>query len=198
MLYKRLSGVGGRRPALETLDFCVSCVGQRPWLSIQFLAQFENCARSSTRPRPSIPPRPSPSQSSCSTSRCPTRSTTDGPPPAVRLDELSHSATLSRPAQHPQVPRPFPGAALASIRDGHGDLARDSLRFPCHTTTHRTDRLDRAVGLPIRLSWRPFMKATTLASHASSSSGPSDSGQYPSGKSRETWFGFQLYSTRSS
>ena len=30
---------GGRRPALEMLDLCVSRVGQRPWVSAQFLAQ---------------------------------------------------------------------------------------------------------------------------------------------------------------
>jgi len=30
----------GLRPALETLDLCVSCVGQRRWVTTQLLAQF--------------------------------------------------------------------------------------------------------------------------------------------------------------
>lgn len=35
-----LSGVGRGRPPSEMLGFCVSCVGQRRWVSAQFLAQF--------------------------------------------------------------------------------------------------------------------------------------------------------------
>ena len=41
LLWEGLSGVGGRRPASEMLDFCVSCVGERRWVTTQFLAQFE-------------------------------------------------------------------------------------------------------------------------------------------------------------
>ena len=40
VLRKLISGVGGRRSALEMLDFCVSCVGQRRWVTTQSLAQF--------------------------------------------------------------------------------------------------------------------------------------------------------------
>ena len=40
LLWEPISGVGGRRPVSEKLDFCVSCVGQRRWASEQFLAQF--------------------------------------------------------------------------------------------------------------------------------------------------------------
>ena len=40
LLWEPISGVGGRRPPSEMLDFCVSCVGQRRWASEQSLAQF--------------------------------------------------------------------------------------------------------------------------------------------------------------
>ncbi len=41
LLWEPLSGVGERRPASEILGFCVSCVGERWWVTTQFLAQFK-------------------------------------------------------------------------------------------------------------------------------------------------------------
>ena len=40
LLWEPLSGVGRRRPASEMLGFCVSCVGERRWVTTQSLAQF--------------------------------------------------------------------------------------------------------------------------------------------------------------
>jgi hypothetical protein len=40
LLWEPLSGAGGCRPATEMLDFCVSCVGGRRWVTTQFWAQL--------------------------------------------------------------------------------------------------------------------------------------------------------------
>lgn len=42
LLWEPLSGVGERWPASEILGFCVNCVGERRWVTTQFLAQFES------------------------------------------------------------------------------------------------------------------------------------------------------------
>ena len=46
---------------------------------------------------------PNQSPCSCSTSPCPTRTTTEGAGPAALPDSLSLSATSSRPSEHPNV-----------------------------------------------------------------------------------------------
>ncbi len=72
---------------------------------------------SSTRLRPSIPPRPNQSPCSCSTSPCPTRTTTEGAGPAALPDSLSLSATSSRPSEHPCVTIHHPPVDHDSISD---------------------------------------------------------------------------------
>ena len=100
-------------------------------------------ATSWIRLRPSIPPRPSPSQTSCSTSRCRASSTTEGPPPAVCPDKLSHSATSFRPSEHPHVPLHHPSVTRASLGNGSPPDSPDPYS-PSHATLPPT-----ALPLPI-------------------------------------------------
>jgi len=90
------------------------------------------------RLRPSIPPRPSRSQNSASTSRCPTSSTTEGPPPAVCPDKLSHSATSVLPSEHPPVPLHLPSVSHPLRREG--DPPRPAPLSPCPIAQHDLPR----------------------------------------------------------
>lgn len=117
------------------------------------LAVHRRETSSSTRPRPSIPPRPSQPRTSCSTSRCLTSPTTEGLPPAVYPHKLSYRPP--RPARlNILTSRASPtrgGAATAC-----SPTRLTPLPSPSHSPTHHPSRVHTAVESPIRVTDEGF------------------------------------------
>ena len=115
------------------------------------LAVHRRETSSSTRPRPSIPPRPSQPRTSCSTSRCLTSPTTEGLPPAVYPHKLSHRpprpARLNTPTSHSTFrASPTRGSAATAC----SPTRPTPLPSPSHSPTHHPSRVHTAVESPIR------------------------------------------------